>query len=179
MRTKLTEAVIEVISKKIKAGCYAKVVAASIGIVEKTYYNWLDRGKRAENLAEIGKKVPKEEKIFLQFLQSIRQSQAEANVKITSMIFAQAPTDWRAALTILARKWPKEWGKKDYVGFRRHIDREPYKKQEALNEPEEPFAGIPKAKLSEIILETTRKLYEAKNAALKKKDLENNNYKPD
>ena len=78
----------------------------------------------------------------------------------------------------VAKLWPKEWGRKDYVHFKRYIDREPYKNQEALNEPEEPFADIPRAKLASIIQETTQKLREAKNEALRKKELKNKQLKP-
>ena len=98
MKTKLTPQITEEIAKRLKVGCYAKMAAAAIGVPERSFYNWLERGSKAEKLAEIGKKIPEEEKIFWQFWQSIRQADAEGQVNITTMIFSQIKDDWRAGM---------------------------------------------------------------------------------
>jgi len=104
MKSKLTEEIIKDISKKLKVGNYVKTVATSIGVSERTFYYWIDRGEKANKLYETGQKVPNEEKIYLQFLQSIRKAQAEAEVMIVAQIFSQIPKDWKAGLELLARK---------------------------------------------------------------------------
>ena len=163
MKTKLTKEITEEITKRLKVGCYAKMAAAAIGVPERTYYTWLERGQKAEKMAEIGKKIPETEKIFSQFSQSVRQAEGESQVVLTTMIFSQAKDDWRAALEILSRKWPEQWAKKEFMDFKGTISDGPDKRQEALNEFEEMFAGVPKSQLSIILSETSRKLHEAKN----------------
>jgi hypothetical protein len=72
MKTKLTEGIIEDICKKLRAGNYVKVVADSVGISQRTFYLWLERGSKAEKLYELRKKVPETERLFFQFFQSVR-----------------------------------------------------------------------------------------------------------
>ena len=84
MKTKLTPELTENICKKLKTGIYAKVAAESEGITEKTFYNWLERGERALELAEKDIKYPESEEIFLQFLQSVRQATAEGEVVLVA-----------------------------------------------------------------------------------------------
>ena len=119
-------------------------------------------------MAEIGKKIPETEKIFSQFSQSVRQAEGESQVVLTTMIFSQAKDDWRAALEILARKWPEQWAKKEFMDFKGTIDGLD-KKTEALNEFEDMFKDVPRADLSIIMSDATRKLYEAKNGNNKAK----------
>ena len=163
MKTKLTKNMIEEIIKRLKVGCYIKVAVASLGIPERTYYTWLERGQKAEKLEELGKKVPETEEIFLQFSQSVRQSNAEGEVNVTTMIFSQIKDDWRAGIEMLARKYPERWARKDSMSLSGAIETGPDKHDEAKNEYEEMFAGVPRAELSEIISETTKKLYDARS----------------
>ena len=172
-KVKLTPALIESIVKKLNVGAYAKYVAISEGITERTYYLWLERGAKAEKLWELGKKIPETEVLFLQFLQSVRQAEANANIILTTMVFSKGNEDWKAALEMLARKWPEDWARKDYVDFKGSVDRGPDKAQEARDEIEEMFPGVSRADMSKIAMEMTKRLREVKNAALKKKALQN------
>ena len=177
MKTKLTPQITEEITKRLKVGCYAKMAAAAIGVPERSYYNWLERGLKAEKLAEIGKKIPETEKIFWQFWQSVRQSEAEAQVMLTSMVFSQAPNDWRAAIELMARKWPEQWARKEYLDFKGSVDQGYDKGKEALKEFDETFKDVPKGELSRILSETTQKLRDAKDKFLKEKELKNKQLK--
>ena len=163
MKTKLTQALIEAITKKLKVGAYVKYVALSENISERVYYKWIARGLKSEKLAELGKKIPETEKIYVQFVQSVRQADAEAQVVMTTMVFAQGRNDWRAALELMARKWPEQWARKEYMDFKGTIDSGPNKGEEALNEFENMYKDVPRGALSDIIAETTRKLRDAKN----------------
>lgn len=162
MKSKLTPLMIDEITKRLKVGCYAKVVAGALGIAERSYYTWLERGSKAEKLSELDKKIPDTEKIYLQLWQSVRQSESEGEVSITTMIFSQIKDDWKAGLEMLSRKYPERWARKEYMDFKGTIDG-PDKREEALNEFEDMFADVPRAELSNIISETTKKLYEARN----------------
>ena len=163
MKTILTKTMIEEISKRIKAGCYVKATVGSLGIEERTYYRWIERGQMALKLKAIGQKVKESEEIYCQLCQSIRTSENESEVLLTTMIFSQAQQDWKAALEILARKYPERWGRKDHLDFKGSMDLGPDKHEEALNEFEKAFEGVPRGKLSEILFETTQKIREAKN----------------
>ena len=162
-KIKLTPDLIKEFEKKLSVGAYAKYVAMSEGITERTYYLWLERGARAEKLWEINKKIPESEVLFFQFFQSVRQSEATAQVTLTAMVFSQAAQDWKAAMELMARKWPEQWAKKEFVDFKGTMIDGPDKRQEALNEFEDMFKDVPRAKLASIIQETNRKLNEAKN----------------
>ena len=177
MKTKLTKEIISEICKRLKVGCYAKIAAAAIGVPERSYYNWLERGQKAEKLAESVKKIPETEKIFWQFWQSVQQAEAEANIVLTTMVFSKGNEDWKAALEMLARKWPEDWARKDYVDFKGSIDRGPDKAQEARNEIEEMFPGISNADMSEIAMEMTQRLREVKAKYQQEKDLKNKQLK--
>ncbi len=110
MKTKLTPEIQEKIIKNVKKGFYVKESVATVGICKKTYYNWLQRGAKALWPEENGEKVPKSEKIFLH---SVQQANAIGELEIFSEIRSQVKRDWHAGMEILARKYPKRWGKKD------------------------------------------------------------------
>ncbi|MHB8276448.1 MAG: hypothetical protein ACYDIA_02185 [Candidatus Humimicrobiaceae bacterium] len=173
MKTKLTKEIIEEICKRLKVGCYAKMATAAIGIHESTYYRWLERGENALKLKMLGKKIPEDEKIFCELCESIRQSEAEGQINIVTMIFSQIKDDWKAGMEILARKWPEQWARKDFVDFKGSVETGPNKSEEARNEFKEMFGDVPRAKLSEIAMEMTRKLREAKTKYQQEKDLKN------
>ena len=166
-KIKLTPALIAAFVQKLSVGVYAKYAARSEGVAEKSYYNWLERGANAEKLHDAGKKVPETEKLFLQFLQSVRQAEANANVVLTTMVYSKGREDWKAAMEMLARKWPEDWAKKDFLDFKGSIDTGPDKTQEAIKEYEEAFDGMSTAEIATIIQDTNRKIREAKNNSKK------------
>lgn len=161
MKSKLTEEIIKDISKKLKVGNYVKTVATSIGVSERTFYYWIDRGERASKLYETGQKVPNEEKIYLQFLQSIRQAEAEAEIMIVAQIFSQIPKDWKAGLELLARKYPERWARKEYMDFKGSIEESPSTSK--FREFEAELKNIPRALMAEIADDIKKKLGDSQN----------------
>ena len=113
MKTKLTSKLQEEIIKNVKKGFYVKESVKAVGISEKTYYNWLQYGVIALRLKEKGEKVPKDKKIFLQFLQSVQQANTIGELEIYSEIRNHVKKDWRAGMEILSRKYPQRWAKQD------------------------------------------------------------------
>ena len=93
MKTKLTKEIIEEISKRLKVGCYAKTAAAALNIPRSNYYYWLERGQKARKLQGLGKKVPETEKVYLELLESVRQSGAEGKTALTTAIFSNVTFD--------------------------------------------------------------------------------------
>lgn len=108
-------------------------------------------------------KTSETEVLYCQFCQSVRQAEADANVVLTTMVFSKGNEDWKAALEMLARKWPEDWARKDYVDFKGSIDRGPDKEQKARDEIDEMFPGVSRADQSKIAVEMTKKLRDAKN----------------
>ena len=160
----------EEIVKRLKIGCYAKAVADAVGIHRATYYRWLKRGKRALKLAEEGKKITKDEKIYRDFCGAVRQADAEGEVTLTAFVFNQAKDDWRAAMELLARKWPEEWARKEYVDFKGTVDQGYNPREEAFKEFEEEYKDVPRKIMSEIAEEVNERLRNEKEKSSKEKN---------
>ncbi len=58
----------------IEGGNYIETTCNATGVSKPTFYSWLQRGAIALRLKEKEKKVPENEKLFLQFLQLIKQA---------------------------------------------------------------------------------------------------------
>lgn len=114
-KTKLTPKLQEQIIKYVEAGNYNKVACQAVGICEWTYYNWRKQGEKAEKKLREGKKLTNKENEFSQFSQSIRGAEARAEIRNVTIINIAAKKEWRAALEMLARKYPKRWGIKKQI----------------------------------------------------------------
>jgi len=85
-----------------------------VGISEATFYNWMSRGLiEKERLNTIANAKPKpEEKIYLEFLESVTRARAEAVAKKVAVISSAAGQgDWKASAWWLERQVPEEFGK--------------------------------------------------------------------
>ena len=95
--TKLTPELTKKMCKIIKDGNYSKVAAAACGICEKTFYSWLEKGRKAKS----GK--------YFQFLQSITHARAEfETIAVKEIGFKNK--EW-----LLERRHPDRWGRKDHL----------------------------------------------------------------
>lgn len=100
----------------IKAGNYTEVAAEAAGVSKRTYYYWMERGrKEAERLEQNPSARPrKSEAPFLQFFQAVKQAKAEAELRDLSIISNAARSgNWQAAAWKLERSHPERWGKKE------------------------------------------------------------------
>ena len=100
--TKLTPQVQARIVQAIVGGNDITVAAAYAGIGKTTFYEWLERGRKA-------KTGP-----FADFADAIQKAQADAETRNVALI-AKAAQDgtWTAAAWWLERKYPERWGRKD------------------------------------------------------------------
>jgi len=89
--TKLTPEVQEKIVTAIRAGNYAQVAAVYAGIGERTFYRWMEQGKRAKAGC------------YRQFWQAVKAAEGEAEVRAVAIIQKKMPDDWRAAMSYLER----------------------------------------------------------------------------
>lgn len=88
------------IVEAITAGNYNEVAARYAGIGEHTFYNWLSRGEAGEDG-------------YVQFMQAVKDAQAQAEVRDVALIARAAETSWQAAAWKLERKYFQRWGRKD------------------------------------------------------------------
>ncbi|TCW39174.1 hypothetical protein EDC32_102420 [Laceyella sacchari] len=102
--TKLTPALQEKIVMMIRGGNYIETAAAYAGISKQTLYNWLRRGARQKS----GQ--------YREFALAVEQALAEAEMRDLALI-EQAARDgkWQAAAWRLERRFPKRWGRQDYL----------------------------------------------------------------
>lgn len=104
-KSKLTPEVVEKITGAIKMGNDNKVAAALAGISEPTYYMWLDKAKE-----------PNARKVYVEFLESVEQAQAQAEAFAVAKV-QKAANDgkWQASTWWLERKHPKRWGQTNKI----------------------------------------------------------------
>ena len=102
-KSKLTPELQNSICKIIADGNYASTACAAVGLSEKSYYQWLD-------LAESGG-------IYSAFSEAIKEAEAKAKQYLLNLVTVAAakPQHWPAAMTILERRWPEEWGRIDRI----------------------------------------------------------------
>lgn len=88
----------------IRGGNYIETAAAYAGISKQTLYNWLRRGARQKS----GQ--------YREFALAVEQALAEAEMRDLALI-EQAARDgkWQAAAWRLERRFPKRWGRQDYL----------------------------------------------------------------
>ncbi len=97
--TKLTKAVCERILPAIRAGTPVESACRAAAIAPATFYRWLERGERESD------------GIYHDFVQEVRQAEAEAEVHAVATIRRAMAEDWRAALAYLERRHPSRWRK--------------------------------------------------------------------
>lgn len=101
--TKLDEETKKRITNALRVGATRRDAVMSAGIYYQTFLNWLERGKKAR---ESGRK-----NIYLDFLESVEQAEAEARLRFTTVIAKAAQDgDWRAAIEFLKRRDRENWG---------------------------------------------------------------------
>ncbi len=108
--TALTPDVQERICTAIRAGAPPETAAVYAGVAARTYYRWMARGER-EQRGE-----------FWQFCQAIKKALAEFEVRTVTLVQQAAPADWRAAMTLLERRFPDRWGRRDRVDHTHRLE---------------------------------------------------------
>ena len=105
-RTKLTPDIQKTLCDCLRSGCYAVTACARAGITESTYYLWLQKGEEG--------KQP-----YSEFLESVKKADADAEALLAGTVMrvaldAENPC-WQAAMTMLERRHPERWGRRNRV----------------------------------------------------------------
>lgn len=100
---KLNDEITKKICNYIEIGMPAKHACEAVGITEKTYYEWLQKGNEQKN----GK--------YSKFSKSIKKAQARHMARNAAIIEKAAQDGkWQASAWMLERRHPDDWGNKQY-----------------------------------------------------------------
>lgn len=94
--TKLNAKLQAAIVKLIEEGVPADASAVSLGIARRTFFDWLERGRAGEPL-------------YAEFQLAVD----EAHAVFHAAMVGEARADPRNAITILEKRFPKDWGRTD------------------------------------------------------------------
>lgn len=88
----------------MRQGSYARAAAESVGVGESTLYHWLEEGE-----GDAKKGVASEKR---EFWEAFTRARAEGEVGLVADVRSMAKKDGRLALEMLARRNPKQWGRR-------------------------------------------------------------------
>lgn len=95
--TDCTPAVQKRILKAIKAGLGYERSAEAGGIAYTTLRQWISRGEAGEQP-------------YMDFVNTLRAAEVEAEETLARRVIAASKTDWRSAAWILERRYSSRWG---------------------------------------------------------------------
>ena len=90
----------EKILSALRAGNYRVAACKFAGISDETLRDWINRGKRGEPA-------------YLEFLEQVKQAEAQAEASLVATIRKAAGDHWQAAAWLLERKYVTRWGRRD------------------------------------------------------------------
>ncbi len=115
-QSKLTPAVHQALVEAVKRGNYVSVACDLVGISEVTYYNWI---KTAEQLLDSHtpiEQATEHQANCVQLFKSIKAAESQAQDMLIAVVVGAATgpeKDWKAAMTMLERRWPKMYGRSE------------------------------------------------------------------
>jgi hypothetical protein len=103
-RTGLTQEIIEKIVEQIRdSGMFRKRAAEYVGIPERTFHRWMERGENDER------------GIYRELYDAVHQAEAVFQHTAIQGIKATAVANPAVTLKWLSRRFPSEWGRRDNV----------------------------------------------------------------
>lgn len=102
-KSKFTYETVDKICNFLRSGNTNKVACICAGVVEQTFYNWVNDATEAQ---EKGKATP----LQIYFLESITRAREQAEAILVQRVFDASARDWRAAMALIERRNPDDWG---------------------------------------------------------------------
>lgn len=111
MHHKLTDDVQQRLVESLQAGNFITTAARAAGIGERTFYDWMNRGRRELERCDATECQPDErEAPFVAFYQTIGETQAAAEETLVTIVRNAAVDTWQAGAWLLERKHPDRYG---------------------------------------------------------------------
>jgi hypothetical protein len=95
--TKLSPQTQAALVAAVRSGCFLNSACNAVGVSYKVFRDWMVKGE----LAESG--------VYRDFRDAIALAEAKLEVEIVASWREQARTDWRAAASYLALRFPQRW----------------------------------------------------------------------
>lgn len=106
--TDLTPALQRKIVAMVRDGCSPEIAARAAGIAASTYYLWRAKGREQTDTA------------YSEFSEAIENAIAECEARALRVIQRAAPKNWQAAMTMLERRFPDRWGRRERIDVYEH-----------------------------------------------------------
>jgi len=91
--------------------CAPRETAALVaGIGRTTFFKWMAAGTPKEDDEDAQVIDPK----FRDFRDAVEKAEAQGQEKLIGMVMKAAPKDWKAAMTMLERRWPQQFARRIY-----------------------------------------------------------------
>lgn len=107
----LNPAVQEFVCQAIRAGTPPETAAVYAGIHRATYYRWMQRGQDRPGA-------------YRDFRDAVQKALADFEVRNVTIVQQAATKNWVAAMTLLERRFPERWGRRDRAPLTPEIERE-------------------------------------------------------
>lgn len=135
--TKLTPALVEMLLDAILEGAYIETAAQAVGINKTTFYRWL---RKAEELEAVAMEQLTEEQldeaaeaavydvtdpdvwVYLDFRHAVKSAEAFAEIELLRRVTRPGAVPWQASMTVLERRFPERWARRDKVQHEGAID---------------------------------------------------------
>jgi hypothetical protein len=104
----LTEDLMWEVADLILEGNYRTVAAAACGVSRMTLHNWVARGEELEGAEDL----TSEQQLYVDFAHVMRICEARSESELLQLV-AKGETGWQAHMTILERRFPARWKRRD------------------------------------------------------------------
>lgn len=102
-KLKLTDEMIANAVKGIEEGNYACTVALALGISERSFWRWLEKGEKANS------------GIYSRFWHAIKKAEGIREKELLGIIRKAANRNWQAAAWMLERMAPEKFGRRERI----------------------------------------------------------------
>jgi hypothetical protein len=95
-------------------GAYVRHTCAFLGVTERVFYDWVERGKAYRDALEDNQTPRPEDRVYYDFLLETDKARAKPAVEAPKLILdiGKKQKDWRALAWLLERSQPELWGRR-------------------------------------------------------------------
>jgi hypothetical protein len=109
----------EAILKALRLGVPRETASRAAGVAPATFFRWVAHGAEIAGLIEQATERDQDppqltdnQRRLLEFREEVEKADAQAVVYAVNLVREAMPSDWKAAMTFLERRYPGEWGRR-------------------------------------------------------------------